>query len=80
MTAERSDATDSRAGDERDAASRRQRRRDELLREALRRPGMREMMTVYENWKHADRAMASHRAIVRGPGITVNRANACETR
>lgn len=80
MLDHRNDPADSRTHDERDAVSQRQRQRDELLRTAIERPGMREILRVYENWKHADRAMESHRAVVRGPGTIVNRANACETR
>ncbi len=58
---------------------RRQKERDELLEEALRRPGIREVMKVYEDWKRADRALESHRAIERWKGEITTRSNTSAT-
>ena len=49
-----------------------------MLREALSRPGIREVMHVYENWRRADRAMEPYRSAVRPheTTITTDQANA----
>ncbi len=39
----------------------------ELLQEALDRPGIRDIMRVYEDWRQVDRGLESHRAVNRGP-------------
>lgn len=39
----------------------------ELLQEALERPGIREIMRVYEDWRQADRGLDSYRAATREP-------------
>lgn len=59
-------------------ASARQERRDALFEQAMERPGIREVMRVYEDWKQADRALDSHRAIAAWRGNVANRANACD--
>lgn len=56
----------------------RQHQRDALLQEAMHRPGIREVMRVYEDWKRADRVVESHRAITGWRGRITNRTNACE--
>lgn len=71
---------DHHAHDNTEEVSARERRRDELLREAIQRPGVREVLKVYESWKQADRAMDSHRMIAHPPGLGMNRTNACESR
>lgn len=37
---------------------------DAILQEALSRPGVREVMKVYENWRMADEALAPYRQIL----------------
>lgn len=39
----------------------------DLLRKALERPGIREVMQVYENWREVDHALAPYRAATREP-------------
>lgn len=39
----------------------------ELLQEALERPGIRDLMRVYEDWRQADRGLDSYRAAMREP-------------
>ena len=39
----------------------------ELLQEALARPGIRELMRVYEDWHRVDRGLDSYRAATREP-------------
>ena len=39
----------------------------ELLREALERPGIREVMRVYEHWHHVDRGLEPYRTATREP-------------
>lgn len=38
-----------------------------LLQEALERPGIRELMRVYEDWRQVDRGLDSYRAATREP-------------
>lgn len=39
----------------------------ELLQEALERPGVLEVLRVYEDWRRADRGLDSYRAATREP-------------
>ena len=39
----------------------------ELLQEALERPGIREIMRVYEDWRQVDHGLDSYRAATREP-------------
>lgn len=41
--------------------SKRERERAAMLEEALARPGVRQVMEVYQNWQEADRAMEPYR-------------------
>ena len=49
-----------------------------MLEEALRRPGVTEVMKVYEGWKQADNGLNVYRAATKKPQIvtTTNHANA----
>ena len=49
----------------------------DMLREALSRPGIREVMEVYENWQKADRAMEPYRLALkqRETIVTTDQAN-----
>lgn len=47
--------------------STRTRNHAKLLQEALDRPGIRDIMRVYEDWRRVDRGLDSHRAVNRGP-------------
>ena len=38
-----------------------------LLREALKRPGIREVMRVYNDWRQVDRGLDPYRAATRAP-------------
>ena len=51
--------------------------RVKLLKEALERPGIREVMRVYEDWRQADRGLDSYHAATRDPNrtTTTDRAN-----
>ena len=51
---------------------------DALLKQAMERPGIREVMRVYEDWKRADEAMEPYRAAMRPVGTVTNRTNASE--
>ena len=42
----------------------------ERLKEALERPGIREIMRVYEDWRQADRGLDSYRKATREPHRT----------
>ena len=42
----------------------------EMLKEALRRPGVREAMEVYRGWQRADNGLDSYRAATKQPWIT----------
>ena len=46
--------------------SERQKRQAALLEEALSRPGVAEMMAVYENWREHDRELDSYRWVTAG--------------
>ena len=61
-----------------DIGTRLQRDRDTLLEDARKRPGIREVMRVYEDWKRADEAMEPYRAALRPVGTVTNRTNAAE--
>ncbi len=41
-----------------------------MLKEALRRPGVREAMEVYRDWQRTDNGLASYRAATKQPSIT----------
>ena len=55
------------AGSSNESSSKREQARAELLEDVLKRPGIRELMDVYENWRHADRGLDSYRAATREP-------------
>ena len=42
--------------------SQRKREHEKMLKEALSRPGVREMMRLYQNWKQLDRGLDAYRA------------------
>jgi hypothetical protein len=42
-----------------------------LLQEALARPGISEVMRVYENWKEQDRAQEPYREAMRDPPVII---------
>lgn len=46
---------------DRPTKSKRERERAAMLEEALGRPGVRQVMEVYQNWQRADRAMEPYR-------------------
>ena len=48
-----------------------------MLEEALRRPGIREVMEVYQDWEQADRGLDAYRAATKEPMIitTTDHAN-----
>lgn len=48
--------------------SERAREHDRMLEEALARPGVREFIRVYENWRMRDRALDPYRAMTRRRG------------
>ena len=45
--------------------SKRERERADMVREALRRPGVREVMEVYGNWQRADKKLDNYRSATR---------------
>ena len=53
------------AGSSNESPSKREEARAALVAEAIRRPGIREIMDVYENWRHADRGLDPYRAATR---------------
>ena len=57
--------------------SRREREHMELLERAFARPGVREVMNVYDNWREKDRGLNSYRAATKNPGriTTTNSSN-----
>ena len=57
--------------------STREQTRAALLKDALDRPGIREIMRVYEDWRHVDRGLDSYRAANREPQriLTTDHAN-----
>ena len=60
-----------------DAESERQAAQAAMLEEALRQPGLREMMMVYEDWRFADSGFEPYRATTKEPMsiTTTNHAN-----
>ncbi len=58
--------------------SRREREHANLLERALARPGVREVMDVYDNWREKDRGLNSYRAATKMPEriTTTNSSNA----
>ena len=55
----------------------REQTREVLLKDALDRPGIREVMRVYEDWRHLDRGLDPYRAASREPQriVTTDHAN-----
>ena len=51
---------------------------DAMLQEALSRPGVREVMEVYQNWRKVDQALSAYRQATKRQGqvTTSNRTNA----
>ena len=45
----------------------REQARATLLEDALKRPGIREVMRVYEDWRHVDRGLEPYRAATHEP-------------
>ena len=60
-----------------DAESERRAAQAAMLEEALRQPGLREMMMVYEDWRFADSGLEPYRAATKEPMsiTTTNHAN-----
>lgn len=58
--------------------SKRERERAAMLEEALRRPGVREVMQVFDAWQRADRGLDAYRAATKETWtvITTDHANA----
>ena len=54
--------------DEGKPGSERARARDELLEAALARPGVKEFMEVYGDWREKDRGLDTYRAATKTPG------------
>ncbi len=50
------------------SSTRREREHAELLERALARPGVREVMDVYDNWREKDRGLNNYRAATNIPG------------
>jgi len=61
------------------ARSRREREHKEMLEAALARPGIREVMQVYGEWREKDRVLDACRAAMRDPGrmTTTDSSNPC---
>ena len=57
--------------------SRREREHAELLERALARPGIREVMNVYDNWRTRERGLDAYRAATKDPEriTTTNSSN-----
>lgn len=55
------------AGSSPESPSVREQARAALVEDALKRPGIREVMRVYENWRHADRGLDTYRAATHWP-------------
>ena len=51
-------------------ASRREREHDAMLQEALARPGVRDVMKLYDGWREKDRGLDAYRAATRTPAST----------
>ena len=60
-------------------ASRREQERAEMLKEALSRPGVREVMEVYGGWREQDRRLDAYRAATSpcGRSWSSDRTNPC---
>lgn len=60
------------------SSSRREQEHAELLERALARPGVREVMSVYDNWREKDRGLDAYRSATKRPGrtATTNSSNA----
>jgi hypothetical protein len=58
--------------------SKREREHADMLREALARPGVREVMEVYQNWQKVDQGLTPYRLATKEPQrvTTTNSANA----
>ena len=57
-----------------ETASERQTRQRTMLEEALRQPGIREVMTVYEDWRAADSGLDPYRGATK-EGMTITTTN-----
>lgn len=59
-------------------SSKRAAEHDAMLKEALARPGVREVMEVYGGWRQADKGLDAYRAASRRAGVvtTTDHANA----
>ena len=55
------------AGSIPNSRSKREQARAALVEDALKRPGISEVMRVYENWRYADRGLDSYRAATHEP-------------
>jgi hypothetical protein len=53
----------------------RERERAAMVREALRRPGVREVMEVYGNWQRADKKLDAYRSATRSRRTTTTTDN-----
>ena len=64
--------------DDKNQDSQRQHELDTLLKEALARPGVKEVMEVYQNWQRSERGYDPYRRVLSPPGkvITTDHANA----
>ena len=60
------------------SSSRREREHADMLRAALARPGVREVMKVYQGWQKADQGLTPYRLATKEPQqiTTTNSANA----
>lgn len=63
---------------DRSQESGRQREQSALLKEALSRPGVREVMYVYQSWRQLDEGLAAYRSAAKRPETvtTTDHANA----
>ena len=50
---------------------------DALIQKAMERPGIREVMGVYEDWKRTDESIEPYRSAMTPVSVTTNRADAC---
>ena len=64
--------------DDKNQDSQRQHELDTMLEEALARPGIKEVMEVYQNWQSLERGHDPYRRALRSPGkvTTTDHANA----
>ena len=50
---------------------------DALIQKAMERPGIREVMGVYEDWKRTDESIEPYRSAMTPVSVNTNRADAC---